>query len=89
KDGVWQIQIPAKYRVGHEAHFGQVTENFLQYLKDGKLPEWEVPNMIKDGTAESNIMKLTGHKSSQCFARYNRMTIEENARALSGTGFLS
>lgn len=46
-------------------------------------------NMIKDGTAESNIMKLTGHKSSQCFARYNRMTIEENARALSGTGFLS
>ena len=45
-DSVWQIEIPAKYRVGHEAHFGQVTEHFLQYLKDGKLPEWEVPNML-------------------------------------------
>lgn len=46
KDGVWQVNIPSDYRVGHEAHFGQVTENFLQYLKDGALPDWEVPNMI-------------------------------------------
>ena len=45
-EGVWQIEIPAKYRVGHEAHFGQVTEHFLEYLKDGKLPAWEVPNML-------------------------------------------
>lgn len=42
----WHVVIPAGYRVGHEAHFGQVTENFLNYLKDGALPEWEVPNMI-------------------------------------------
>lgn len=46
KEGVWQVMIPSEYRVGHEAHFGQVTENFLQYLIDGDLPEWEVPNMI-------------------------------------------
>lgn len=41
-----KINIPAKYRVGHEAHFGQVTAKFLEYMKEGKLPEWEVPNMI-------------------------------------------
>lgn len=46
KDGMWQVIIPETYRVGHEAHFGQVMENFLQYLQDGALPEWEVPNMI-------------------------------------------
>lgn len=46
KDNAWQITIPDKYRVGHEAHFGQVTENYLQYLKDGALPAWEEPNMI-------------------------------------------
>jgi hypothetical protein len=40
------IMIPDKYKVGHEAHFTQVTEKYLQYLKDGKLPDWEVPNMI-------------------------------------------
>jgi predicted dehydrogenase len=42
----WEIIVPEKYRNGHEAHFGQVTERFLQYLTDGKLPEWETPNMI-------------------------------------------
>jgi predicted dehydrogenase len=42
----WQIVIPDKYRTGHEAHFGEVTERFLQYLEAGKLPDWEVPNML-------------------------------------------
>lgn len=45
-DKKWAMNIPEKYKVGHEAHFGQVTEKYLQYLIDGKLPEWEVPNMI-------------------------------------------
>jgi hypothetical protein len=44
--GVWQVEVPASYHNGHEAHFGQVTENFLQYVKEGALPEWEVPNML-------------------------------------------
>jgi hypothetical protein len=44
--GLWHIIIPTSYRNGHEAHFSQVTEKFLQYLKDGKMPDWEVPNMI-------------------------------------------
>jgi predicted dehydrogenase len=40
------ITVPERYHNGHEAHFGQVTENFLKYVRDGKLPAWEVPNMI-------------------------------------------
>jgi len=39
------VTIPDKYRIGHEAHFRQVTERYLRYLADGKLPEWEVSNM--------------------------------------------
>lgn len=46
EDNNWMVVIPERYRVGHEAHFSQVTEKFLQYLVDGKLPDWEVPNMI-------------------------------------------
>ena len=42
----WEVIVPQKYHNGHEAHFGQVTERFLQYLVDGKLPNWETPNMI-------------------------------------------
>jgi predicted dehydrogenase len=45
-EGRWRIEIPAKYRVGHEAHFSQVMERYLRYLAQGRLPDWEVPNMI-------------------------------------------
>ena len=42
----WQVLIPDEHRIGHEAHFRNVTERYLQYLANGRLPEWEVPNMI-------------------------------------------
>jgi predicted dehydrogenase len=42
----WQVMVPASYHVGHEAHFGQVTAQFLDYVKSGALPDWEVPNML-------------------------------------------
>jgi predicted dehydrogenase len=42
----WEIIIPDKYKEGHEAHFARVAEKFLDYLHNGTMPEWEVPNMI-------------------------------------------
>jgi predicted dehydrogenase len=48
------VTVPEKYHNGHEAHFTQVTENFLKYLRAGKLPDWEVPNML---TKYATIMK--------------------------------
>ena len=45
-DKLWTVEIPEKYKIGHEAHFGQVTQKYLRYLKWGRMPEWEVPNMI-------------------------------------------
>ncbi|MDT8402181.1 MAG: putative oxidoreductase C-terminal domain-containing protein [Bacteroidales bacterium] len=45
-ENTWKIIIPERYRVGHEAHFGQVMEKYLEYLENDKMPEWEVPNMI-------------------------------------------
>jgi predicted dehydrogenase len=41
------IAIPDAFRVGHEAHFAQVTANFLEYLRNrAALPSWERPNML-------------------------------------------
>jgi predicted dehydrogenase len=41
------ITVPASMRVGHEAHFAQVTGNFLKYVRDRRsLPPWERPNML-------------------------------------------
>ena len=45
-EDMWKINIPDEFKIGHEAHFGQVTQNYLRYLENGKLPNWEVPNMI-------------------------------------------
>lgn len=45
-NGEFQILIPDLYHNGHEAHFAQVTDRFLAYYKAGKMPDWEVPNMI-------------------------------------------
>lgn len=45
-DKGWEVIIPEKYKDGHEAHFGRVTEKYLGYLRDGDMPAWEVPNMI-------------------------------------------
>jgi predicted dehydrogenase len=45
-DAGWEVIVPAAYHVGHEAHFGQVTEAFLGCVARGALPAWEVPNML-------------------------------------------
>jgi len=46
ESGEYQVTVPDSYHNGHEAHFAQVTERFLEYYQDGKMPAWEVPNMI-------------------------------------------
>ncbi len=61
-DKTLKINMPKKYRVGHEEHFGQVTARFLEYMKAGKLPEWEVPGMItKYYTTTSALKKARGN----------------------------
>ena len=42
----WHVLIPEEFHIGHEAHFQKVLEAYLQYLAEGRLPDWEVPNML-------------------------------------------
>jgi hypothetical protein len=47
RGGEAHIVIPDQFRVGHEAHFAQVTRAFLGYLQNPKsLPAWEKSNML-------------------------------------------
>jgi predicted dehydrogenase len=42
-----RVTVPDRFRVGHEAHFAQVTNQFFDYLSlPGEFPAWENPNMI-------------------------------------------
>jgi predicted dehydrogenase len=42
----FEVVVPARYHVGHEAHFGQVADDFLRYVTARALPSWEIPNML-------------------------------------------
>ncbi len=42
----FRVNVPARYAVGHEAHFGQVAEKYLGFLRNRDMPAWEVPNML-------------------------------------------
>jgi len=45
--GEMRITIPDHYRVGHEAHFAQVTRQFFEYLKNpSSMPAWEEAGML-------------------------------------------
>lgn len=41
----WQVIIPEQYVIGHEQQFAMVTKAFLNYLNQGKMPDWEVSFM--------------------------------------------
>jgi predicted dehydrogenase len=60
----WRITVPAKYDVGHEAHFAQVTSHYLDYLRAGKLPAWEVPNMLVKYATVMQAYTLSHRRSS-------------------------
>ncbi len=57
-DQLWTVDIPDKYKEGHEAHFAQVTGKYLRYLVWGRLPEWEVPDMIVKYFTTTEALKL-------------------------------
>jgi len=61
----WEVIVPAEYHNGHEAHFGQVTENFLKYLKQGSLPDWEVPNMIAKYYVTTHALEMAKGKTGK------------------------
>jgi len=58
----WTVIIPEKYKEGHEAHFGMVTEKYLSYLKNYNMPKWEVPNMLAKYYTTTTALELAKKK---------------------------
>jgi hypothetical protein len=57
-NNIIRVNIPNKYRVTHEEHFGQVVAKFLEYMKEGKIPEWEVRGMITKYYTTTRALKM-------------------------------
>jgi hypothetical protein len=62
QNDTWEVNVPDNYHNGHEAHFGQVTENLLQCLEKGSLPSWEVPNMIAKYYVTTHALEIARGK---------------------------
>ncbi len=58
----WEVIISSQYDTGHESHFGQVANKYMEYLKAGKLPDWEVPNMITKYFITTEALKMAMEK---------------------------
>jgi predicted dehydrogenase len=63
KEGlVWMVNIPDQYKIGHEEHFAQVMQRFLEYLKKGNIPAWEVPNMLAKYYTTTRAYEMASQK---------------------------
>ena len=58
----FHVAIPDRYRIGHEAHFAEVTQQFLKYVaKRQSIPAWEKPNMLaKYGVTTGGVALARG-----------------------------
>ena len=45
-NGIYLIDIPQEYRLGHEEHFSKVAKAFLHYIRNKNIPEWENANTL-------------------------------------------
>jgi predicted dehydrogenase len=61
-DKGWKVVIPEKYDIGHEAHFAQVMERFIDYYKNGNMPAWEVPNMLTKYGLSTKALEMASDK---------------------------
>ena len=56
--GEYKVYVPEHYHTGHEAHFAEVTKNYLHYLGTRTLPDWEVPNTLTKYYTTTQALKL-------------------------------
>ena len=42
----WTMVVPQKYEIGHEAHFSQVMNMYLGWMKKGEQPADYLPKML-------------------------------------------
>ena len=55
-----RLSIPDRHRVGHEEHFAQVTDRFLEYIKNPQaLSAWEKANMLSKYYVTTKAVELS------------------------------
>jgi predicted dehydrogenase len=58
KSNVWKAVVPKELRIEHEERFAIVVKKYLEYLKNGNIPEWETSGMITKYYTTTEALKL-------------------------------
>ncbi|MGZ3840114.1 MAG: putative oxidoreductase C-terminal domain-containing protein [Flavisolibacter sp.] len=67
--GGFSIAIPEKYKLGHEAHFAQVMDRFLVYLRWGTLPDWEVKGMLAKYYTSTKALEMATERKADALRK--------------------
>lgn len=54
----WEIVVPARFELDHESTFSEVTKKYLGYVQTGRLPAWEVPDMLAKYYTTTTALEL-------------------------------
>lgn len=61
KEG-WQVVIPDKYKISDEEQFSMVVHKYLQYLNKGKMPGWEISDMLAKYYTTTQALEMVNKK---------------------------
>ena len=42
----WEVLIPGAFNIDHEQQFSLVVKQYLKYLQQGNMPQWEISGML-------------------------------------------
>lgn len=55
------IEIPDEYRCAYEDHFRQLSGNFLECVRKGRVPDWEKENTLSKYNITTTAVELAGN----------------------------
>ncbi|RBL91470.1 oxidoreductase [Chitinophaga flava] len=64
-DKGWEVVIPETLAKKHEALFGKVMQQFLEYIRNNNMPAWEVPNMLAKYYTTTQALTLAQQTASR------------------------
>jgi predicted dehydrogenase len=86
QDG-WHIIVPDNLRTGHESHFAEVVKRYLKYLKDGKIPAWEISFIKAKYYTITAALKLAMHKQIKITQEPDKINVLVNDKPFASYRF--
>jgi hypothetical protein len=61
KEG-WEVVIPGEFNIAPEQQFSLVVKKYLQYLRQGNMPTWEISSMLAKYYTTTQALEKASNK---------------------------